>query len=140
MKTTNFRTVEELNLDVNAPTVTPTKVQNDKIVRALKKLSFTNSDESLIVKIVSAFVALGCEPSSQIFQLAGAATEKSPASFRIGGNASSGGDAGVRDRATRSRAKGGRGRTSSGRNRQGQGQEGQQKRVNTRPELGDSIG
>ena len=93
MKTTNFRTVEELNLDVNAPTVTPTKVQNDKIVRALKKLSFTNSDESLIVKIVSAFVALGCEPSSQVFQLAGAATEKSPASFRIGGNASSGGDA-----------------------------------------------
>ena len=45
MKTTNFRTVEELNLDVNAPTVTPTKVQNDKIVRALKKLSFTNLDE-----------------------------------------------------------------------------------------------
>ena len=33
MKTTNFRTVEELNLDVNAPAVTPTKVQNDKIVR-----------------------------------------------------------------------------------------------------------
>ena len=39
MKTTNFRTVEELNLDVDAPAVTPTKVQNDKIVRALKKLS-----------------------------------------------------------------------------------------------------
>jgi hypothetical protein len=42
MKTTNFRTVGELNLDANAPTVTPTKVQNDKIARALKKLSVTN--------------------------------------------------------------------------------------------------
>jgi hypothetical protein len=52
MKTTNFRTVEELNLDVNAPTMTPTKVQNDKIVRALKKLSFTNPDETLITKMV----------------------------------------------------------------------------------------
>jgi hypothetical protein len=59
MKTTHFRTVEELNLDVNAPAVTPTKVQNDKIVRALKKLSFTDQDETSIVKIVSAFVALG---------------------------------------------------------------------------------
>ena len=38
MKTTNFRTVEELNLDVNAPAVTPTKVQNDKIVRAFVAL------------------------------------------------------------------------------------------------------
>ena len=62
MKTTNVRTVEELNLDVNAPAVTPTKVQNDKIVRALKKLSLTNPDETLIVKIVSAFVALGVNP------------------------------------------------------------------------------
>jgi len=53
MKTTNFRTVEELNLDINAPVVTPSKVQNDKIVRALKKLSFTNPDETLIIKIVS---------------------------------------------------------------------------------------
>jgi hypothetical protein len=65
MKATNFRTVEELNLDVNAPTVTPTKVQNDKIVRALKKLSFTNPDETSIVKIVSAFVALGVNPQAK---------------------------------------------------------------------------
>jgi hypothetical protein len=65
MKTTNFRTVEELNLDVNAPAVTPTKVQNDKIVRALKKLSFTNPDETSIVKIVSAFVALGVNPQAK---------------------------------------------------------------------------
>jgi negative regulator of sigma E activity len=65
MKTTNFRTVEELNLDVNAPTVTPTKVQNDKIVRALKKLSFTNPDEASIVKMVSAFVALGVNPQAK---------------------------------------------------------------------------
>jgi len=62
MKTSNFRTVEELNLAVNAQTVTPTKVQNDKIVRALKKLSFADPDETLIVKIVSAFVALGVNP------------------------------------------------------------------------------
>ena len=65
MRTTNFRTVGELNLDVNAPTVTPTKVQNDKIVRALKKLSFTNPDETSIVKIVSAFVALGVNPQAK---------------------------------------------------------------------------
>jgi hypothetical protein len=65
MKTTNFRTVEELNLDVNAPTVTPTKVQNDKIVRALKKLSLSNPDETLIVKMVSAFVALGVNPQAK---------------------------------------------------------------------------
>ena len=65
MKTTNFRTVEELNLDVNAPAITPTKVQNDKIVRALKKLSFTNPDETLIVKIVSAFLALGVNPQAK---------------------------------------------------------------------------
>jgi hypothetical protein len=65
MKTTNFRTVEELNLDVNAPTVTPTKVQNDKIARALKKLSFTNPDETLIIKMVSAFVALGINPQAK---------------------------------------------------------------------------
>jgi hypothetical protein len=65
LKTTNFRTVEELNLDVNAPAVTPTKVQNDKIVRALKKLSLTNPDETLIVKIVSAFVALGVNPQAK---------------------------------------------------------------------------
>jgi hypothetical protein len=65
MKTTNFRTVEELSLDVNAPTVTPTKVQNDKIVRALKKLSFTDPDETLIVKMVSAFVALGVNPQAK---------------------------------------------------------------------------
>jgi len=44
---------------VNAPAATPTKVQNDKIVRALKELSFTDLDETLITKIVSAFVALG---------------------------------------------------------------------------------
>ena len=65
MKTTNFRTVEELNLDANAPTVTPTKVQNDKIVRALKKLSFTDPDETLITKMVSAFVALGVNPQAK---------------------------------------------------------------------------
>jgi hypothetical protein len=65
MKTTNFRTVEELNLDVNAPTVTPTKVQNDKIVRALKKLSVIDPDETLIVKMVSAFVALGVNPQAK---------------------------------------------------------------------------
>jgi hypothetical protein len=65
MKTTNFRTVEELNLDVNAPSVTPTKVHNDKIVRALKKLSVTDPDETLIVKIVSAFVALGINPQAK---------------------------------------------------------------------------
>jgi hypothetical protein len=65
MKTTNFRTVEELNLDVNALTVTPTKVQNDKIVRALKKLSFTNPDETLIIKMVSAFLALGVNPQAK---------------------------------------------------------------------------
>jgi hypothetical protein len=65
MKTTNFRTVEELKLDVNAPAVTPTKVQNDKIVRALKKLSLTDPDETSIVKIVSAFVALGVNPRAK---------------------------------------------------------------------------
>jgi hypothetical protein len=65
MKTTNFRTVEELNLDVNAPTVTPTKVQNDKIVRALKKLSVADPDETLIPKMVSAFVALGINPQAK---------------------------------------------------------------------------
>jgi hypothetical protein len=65
MKTTNFRTVEELNLDVNAPTVTPTKVQNDKIVRALKKLSIADPDETLIAKMVSAFVALGVNPQAK---------------------------------------------------------------------------
>src|SRR3984893_15594981 len=65
MKTTNFRTVEELSLDVNAPTVTPTKVQNDKIVRALKKLSVADPDETLIIKMVSAFVALGVNPQAK---------------------------------------------------------------------------
>lgn len=65
MKTTNFRTVEELNLDVNAPAVTPTKVQNDKIVRALKKLSVTDPDETLIIKMVSAFLALGVNPQAK---------------------------------------------------------------------------
>jgi hypothetical protein len=65
MKTTNFRTVEELNLDANAPAVTPTKVQNDKIVRALKKLSFTDPDETSIVKVVSAFLALGVNPQAK---------------------------------------------------------------------------
>jgi hypothetical protein len=65
MKTTNFRTVEELNLDVNAPAVTPTKVQNDKIVRALKKLSVTDPDETVIIKMVSAFVALGVNPQAK---------------------------------------------------------------------------
>jgi hypothetical protein len=65
MKTTNFRIVEELNLDVNAPAVTPTKVQNDKIVRALKKLSFTDPDETLIVGMVSAFVAMGVNPQAK---------------------------------------------------------------------------
>jgi hypothetical protein len=65
MKTTNFRSVEELNLDVNAAAVTPTKVQNDKIVRALKKLSFTNPEETLITKMVSAFVALGINPQAK---------------------------------------------------------------------------
>jgi hypothetical protein len=65
MKSTNFRSVEELNLDVNAPAVTPTKVQNDKIVRALKKLSITDPDETLITKVVSAFVALGVNPQAK---------------------------------------------------------------------------
>jgi hypothetical protein len=65
MKTTNFRTVEELNLDVNAPAVIPTKVQNDKIVRALKKLSVADPDETLTVKMVSAFVALGVNPQAK---------------------------------------------------------------------------
>jgi hypothetical protein len=65
MKTTNFRTVEELDLDVNAPTVTPTKVQNDKIVRALKKLSVIDPDETSIIKMVSAFVALGINPQAK---------------------------------------------------------------------------
>jgi hypothetical protein len=65
MKTTNFRTVEELDLDVNAPAVTPTKVQNDKIVRALKKLSVTNPDETMIIKMVSAFLALGVNPQAK---------------------------------------------------------------------------
>jgi hypothetical protein len=65
MKTTNFRTVEELNLDPNAPTVTPTKVQNDKIVRALKKLSVADPDETLVIKLVSAFVALGINPQAK---------------------------------------------------------------------------
>jgi hypothetical protein len=65
MKTPNFRTVEELNLDVNAPAVTPTKVQIDKIVRALKKLSFTDPNETVIIKIVSAFLALGVNPQAK---------------------------------------------------------------------------
>lgn len=65
MKATNFRTVEELNLDVNAPTVLPTKIQNDKIVRALKKLSVANLDETSITKMVSAFVALGVNPQAK---------------------------------------------------------------------------
>jgi hypothetical protein len=65
MKTTNFRTVEELSLDVNAPAVTPTKVQNDKIVRALKKLSIADPEETLVVKMVSAFVALGVNPHAK---------------------------------------------------------------------------
>ena len=65
MKTTNFRTVEELNLDVNAPAVTPTKVQNDKIVRALKKLSVVDPGENMILKMVSAFVALGVNPQAK---------------------------------------------------------------------------
>jgi hypothetical protein len=65
MKTTNFRTVGELNLDVNAPTVTPTKVQNDKIVRALKKLSVPTPDETIVIKMVSAFVALGVNPQAK---------------------------------------------------------------------------
>jgi hypothetical protein len=65
MKTTNFRTVEELKLDVNAPAVTPSKVQNDKIVRALKKLSVADPDETLIIKMVSAFVALGINPQAK---------------------------------------------------------------------------
>ena len=51
MKATNFRTVEELSLDVNAPTVTPTKVQNDKIVRALKKLSVANPEETSLSRL-----------------------------------------------------------------------------------------
>jgi hypothetical protein len=55
---------------VNAPAVTPTKVQNDKIVRALKKLSVANPDETSIVKIVSAFVALGINPQAKSSWLA----------------------------------------------------------------------
>jgi hypothetical protein len=65
MKTTKFRTVEELNLNPNAPAVTPTKVQNDKIGRALKKLSITDLFEALINKIVSAFVALNVNPQAK---------------------------------------------------------------------------
>src|ERR1700676_5599435 len=65
LRRTSFRTVEELSLDVNAPTVTPTEVQNDKIVRALKKLSVTDPDETLIAKMVSAFVALGVNPQAK---------------------------------------------------------------------------
>jgi hypothetical protein len=95
MKTTNFRTVEELNLDANAPTVTPTKVQNDKIARALKKLSVSDPDETLITKMVGAFVALGINPQAKFIQLVGAAAEKSLAGFRVGGSASPGGDARV---------------------------------------------
>ena len=68
MKTTNFRTVEELNLDINAPVVTPSKVQNDKIVRALKKLSISSPDEALIVKIVSAAVELGVNPQASAWR------------------------------------------------------------------------
>jgi hypothetical protein len=40
-------------------------VQNDKIVRALKKLSVTDPDKTLIIKIVSAFVALGVNPQAK---------------------------------------------------------------------------
>jgi hypothetical protein len=58
MKTTNSRTVEELNLDVNAPAVTPTKVQNHKIVRALKKLSLTDPDETLLSNTIKAQSAI----------------------------------------------------------------------------------
>jgi len=50
---------------VNAPAVTQTKVQNDKIVRALKKLSVTDPDETLIIKMVSAFLALGVNPQAK---------------------------------------------------------------------------
>ena len=50
---------------MNAPAVTPTKVQNDKIVRALKKLSVTDPDETLIIKMVSAFLALGVNPQAK---------------------------------------------------------------------------
>jgi hypothetical protein len=34
MKTTNFRTVEELNLDVNAPAVTPTNTKRQNRPRS----------------------------------------------------------------------------------------------------------
>jgi hypothetical protein len=67
MKTTNFRTVEELNLDVNAPTVTPTKVQMDKVVRTLKKLSISNPDENSDHQNGQCLPSAGPESSSQIF-------------------------------------------------------------------------
>ena len=40
-------------------------MQNDKIVRALKKLSVTDPDETLIIRTVSAFVALGVNPQAK---------------------------------------------------------------------------
>jgi hypothetical protein len=40
-------------------------VQNDKIVRALKKPSVTDPDETLITKMVSAFLALGVNPQAK---------------------------------------------------------------------------
>jgi hypothetical protein len=84
---------------VNAPAVTPTKVQNDKIVRALKKLSVTDPDETLIIKIVSAFVALGVNPQAKSSSWL-ARRLKSPAGFRVRRSASSGGGSRTSNRAT----------------------------------------
>src|ERR1700692_662269 len=45
--------------------VTPTKVQNDKIVRALKKLPFSDPAEIVIVKMVSAPKAKATKKASK---------------------------------------------------------------------------
>src|ERR1700686_3437131 len=53
----------------NAPAGAPAKAQNDKIVRALKKLSISNPDETLIGKMVSAVVALGANPQARVVSI-----------------------------------------------------------------------
>ena len=50
---------------MNAPAVTPTKVQNYKIVRALKKLPFSDPAEIVIVKMVSAPKAKATKKASK---------------------------------------------------------------------------
>src|SRR3984893_15887925 len=71
--------------------VTPTKVQNDKIVRALKKLSISNPDETLVAKMVSAFVALGINPQAKSSSWLARRLKNHPAGFRVGCSASAGG-------------------------------------------------